>query len=52
MERRLEISGVNLDEEAVNIVKFQSAYEANARALNVVDEVLDLIVNRLGTVGR
>ncbi|MCB1220530.1 MAG: flagellar hook-associated protein FlgK [Planctomycetales bacterium] len=52
VERRLEISGVNLDEEAVNIVKYQSAYEANARALNVVDEVLDLIVNRLGTVGR
>lgn len=52
IERRLEISGVNLDEEAVNIVKYQSAYEANARALNVVDEVLDLIVNRLGTVGR
>lgn len=52
IERRYEISGVNLDEEAINIVKYQAAYEANARALNVVDEVLDLIVNRLGTVGR
>jgi len=50
--RRLEISGVNLDEEAVNLIKYQKAYEASARAMNIVDEVLSLIVNRLGTSGR
>jgi flagellar hook-associated protein FlgK len=51
-ERRQEISGVNLDEEAVQLIKYQKAFEASARALNVVDETLDLIVNRMGTVGR
>jgi flagellar hook-associated protein 1 len=50
--KRQEISGVNLDEEAVNLIKYQKAYEASARAMTAIDEVLDLIVNRLGTVGR
>ncbi len=50
--KRLEISGVNLDEEAVKLIQYQKAYEASARAMNAIDEVLDLIVNRLGTVGR
>ncbi len=51
-ERRQEISGVNLDEEAVQLIKYQKAFEASARALSAIDETLDLIVNRLGTVGR
>jgi flagellar hook-associated protein 1 len=50
--RREEISGVNLDEEAVSLIKYQRAFEASSRAMTTVDETLDLIVNRLGTVGR
>jgi flagellar hook-associated protein 1 len=50
--RRQEISGVNLDEEAVNLIRYQRAFEACARAITTVDEVLDLIANRLGTSGR
>lgn len=46
------IMGVSLDEEMANMIKFQTAYNANARMVNVFDEMLDLIVNRLGTVGR
>lgn len=46
------ISGVSLDEEMTNMIKFQNAYNANARMTNVFDEMLDLLVNRLGTVGR
>lgn len=46
------ISGVSLDEEMTNMIKFQNAYNANARMTNVFDEMLDLVVNRLGTVGR
>lgn len=49
---RQSISGVSLDEEMSNMVKFQHAYNANARMINVIDEMLDLVVNRLGTVGR
>ncbi len=50
--RRQEISGVNLDEEAVNLIRYQRAFEACARAITTVDEILDLIANRLGTSGR
>lgn len=50
--RRQEISGVNLDEEAVNLIKYQRAFEASARAMTTIDEVISLVVNRLGTSGR
>jgi flagellar hook-associated protein 1 FlgK len=50
--RRQEISGVNLDEEAVNLIRYQRAFEACARAITTTDEVLDLIANRLGISGR
>jgi flagellar hook-associated protein FlgK len=50
--QRLSISGVNLDEEMVNMIRFQQAYNASARMITVMDEMLDIIVNRLGTVGR
>ena len=50
--QRSSIMGVSLDEEMANMIKFQTAYNANARMVNVYDEMLDLIVNRLGTVGR
>jgi len=46
------VSGVSLDEEMTEMIKFQNAYNASARMVNVFDEMLDLVVNRLGTVGR
>jgi flagellar hook-associated protein 1 FlgK len=49
---RQSIMGVSLDEEMTNMVKFQQAYNASARMINVIDEMIDLVVNRLGTVGR
>lgn len=49
---RDSVMGVSLDEEMANMIKFQTAYNANARMINVFDEMLDLVVNRLGTVGR
>lgn len=45
-------AGVNLDEEMANMVAFQHAYEAAARFLSSVDEMLDTLVNRTGLVGR
>jgi flagellar hook-associated protein 1 FlgK len=44
--------GVSLVEEMANMIKFHTDYNANARMVNVFDEMLDLVVNRLGTVGR
>jgi flagellar hook-associated protein 1 FlgK len=43
--RRESISGVSLDEEAVNMIKFQRAYEASARMIKVTDELLQTILN-------
>ncbi|MCS7202864.1 MAG: flagellar hook-associated protein FlgK [Thermodesulfovibrio sp.] len=39
-KRRQDISGVSLDEEAVNLIKFQKMYEASARVIRVADEIL------------
>ena len=41
-------SGVNLDEEMADLLKFQRAFQASSRVFNVVDSLLDEIVNRLG----
>jgi len=50
--RREAVSGVSLDEEMANLIKFQHAYNASARMMTTVDQVLDTIINRMGTVGR
>lgn len=51
-DRRQSVSSVSLDEEMVNMIKFQHAYNASARNITVVDEMLDKIINGMGTVGR
>lgn len=45
-------SGVSLDEEMANMIRFQHAYSAAARVMTAMDEALDTIINRLGVVGR
>ncbi len=35
------VSGVNLDEEAANLVRFQQAYQAAAQVINVADQMFD-----------
>ena len=43
---------MNIDEEMTNLLQFQRAYQASARLITTVDEMLDTLVNRTGTVGR
>lgn len=50
--RRESISGVSLDEEMINLVRFQQAYNASARMVTSLDEMLDKIINGMGIVGR
>ncbi|MFW5796735.1 MAG: flagellar hook-associated protein FlgK [Alkalispirochaeta sp.] len=45
---RQSISGVNLDEELAEMIKFQHGYQAAARFISNVDEMLDTIINRMG----
>ena len=44
--RRESISGVSIDEEMIKMIKFQQAYNASARMISVVDEMLDTL-NRM-----
>ncbi len=39
------ISGVNLDEEAANLIKFEQAYNASAKVIQVAQEILDTLLN-------
>ena len=45
---RDSISGVNIDEELADIMKFQHGYNAAAKFVTVIDSMLDTIINRLG----
>ena len=45
---RDSISGVNIDEELADIMKFQHGYNAAAKYVTVIDSMLDTIINRLG----
>ena len=43
--RRESISGVSLDEEMINLVKFQTAYDAAAKLISTADELLQTVLN-------
>ncbi len=45
---RESISGVNIDEELADMIKFQHGYNAAARFVSVVDSLLDTVINRMG----
>jgi flagellar hook-associated protein 1 FlgK len=45
---RDSISGVNIDEELSDIIKFQHGYNAAAKFVTVIDEMLDTVINKLG----
>lgn len=51
-EQRMSVSAVSLDEEMANMLRFQHAYNAAARNMTAVDELLDRIINNMGLVGR
>ncbi|HKM03221.1 MAG TPA: flagellar hook-associated protein FlgK [Lachnospiraceae bacterium] len=45
---REQIIGVSQDEELTNMIKFQNAFNASSRYINVIDEMLEHIINTLG----
>jgi flagellar hook-associated protein 1 FlgK len=50
-DRRQSVAGVSMDEEMANLVRFQRGYQASARAMSTMDEMLDVLINRTGRVG-
>ncbi len=46
---RQSVSGVSLDEEATNMIKYQKAYEAAAKLVTVFDSMLDTLINKMGS---
>ncbi len=50
-DRRTQSSGVSLDEEMSNMIKFQHAYSAAARVLSAMDDNLSKLINSTGRVG-
>lgn len=51
-EERLSVSGVNADEETINMAAQLKAYQAAARYMNTLDSMLDTLINGTGRVGR
>lgn len=43
--QRASISGVSLDEEAANLIRYQRAFEAAARVVSIVDDLMQSVIN-------
>lgn len=46
--QRFSISGVDIDEEAMNLVKFQNAYNLSAKVIQTMNEIYDKLINGMG----
>jgi len=47
-QNRDSLSGVNLDEEASNLLRFQQAYQASAKVITVADDIFRTLLSSLG----
>ena len=46
--RRDSVSGVNIDEETINLMKFQQIYQANARVISFARDMFTMIFDAVG----
>lgn len=46
--QRLSVSGVDIDEEAMSLVRYQNAYNLSAKVISVMDEIYDKLINYMG----
>jgi flagellar hook-associated protein 1 FlgK len=49
--QRLSVMGVSIDEEMTHLIRFQHAYNAAARTITSMDDLLDVLINRTGRAG-
>lgn len=52
IDRRDSVSGINQEEETTNMMVYQKSFQAASRLINTLDEMLDIIINNMGLVGR
>jgi flagellar hook-associated protein 1 len=50
-DQRQSVMGVSLDEEMTNMIGFQRGYQASARTMSVMDEMLETLIEHTGRVG-
>ena len=50
--QRTSISGVSMDEEMANMMKFKYSYSASSRCLNVIDQMIETVILKMGLAGR
>jgi len=50
--QRESVMGVSTDEEAMNMIKYQKSYNAAARLMTAMDEMLDTLITKTGLAGR
>ncbi len=50
-DQRQSVSGVSLDEEMTNLMSFQRAYQASARTLTAMDDMLETLIEHTGKAG-
>jgi flagellar hook-associated protein 1 FlgK len=51
-ESRASVSGVSIDEETINMVMYNQSLAAASRFMTTIDESMDVIINKMGLVGR
>jgi flagellar hook-associated protein 1 FlgK len=47
--QRNSVSGVSMDEEMANLIKYQQAYQASARVVQTIDSLLSTVISSLGS---
>lgn len=50
--KKESLSGVSIDEEVTEMMKWQHSYAAASRMINAIDEMLEVTINKMGLVGR
>jgi len=48
---RQSITGVSMDEEMTNMMKYKFAYDASTKAFNAIDQMMENIITRMGITG-
>lgn len=51
-QARESVKGVSLDEEMTNMIKYQHAFNAAARVITAIDEMIGRVIDNMGVVGR